>query len=139
MPKVAILPEILPADGDRFTIADLAREFDVTPRTIRFYESEGLIAPHREGQQRVYSRRDRARLGWILRGKRVGFSLADIRELMDMYETAGPAPQRRALIEKCRIRIDTLERQRADIDDTISEIQAFVDAVDTSSAMSAAN
>ncbi|MGB3721465.1 MAG: MerR family DNA-binding transcriptional regulator, partial [Pacificimonas sp.] len=79
-----------PASAESFTIAELAREYDVTSRTIRFYEAEGLLAPKREGQNRIYSKRDRARLGWILRGKRVGFSLAEIRDLLDIYRTGGP-------------------------------------------------
>src|SRR5688572_12185500 len=71
---------------DSFTISDLSEEFGVTARALRFYEDEGLIAPQRIGLARVYSKRDRARLAWILRGKRVGFSLADIREMIDLYD-----------------------------------------------------
>jgi DNA-binding transcriptional MerR regulator len=71
---------------DSYSITDLAGEFGVTARALRFYEDEGLIAPQRIGLARVYSKRDRARLAWILRGKRVGFSLADIREMIDLYD-----------------------------------------------------
>ena len=69
-----------------FSISELAREFNITPRAIRFYESEGMIAPARQGQTRIFSVRDRARLGLIVQGKRVGFSLAEIREMLDLYD-----------------------------------------------------
>jgi DNA-binding transcriptional MerR regulator len=111
---------------DSFGITDLAREFDVTPRTIRFYEGEGLIHPTRRGSQRLYSRADRARLAWILRGRAVGFSLADIRELLDLY-APGPArrDQLKAALAKSRERIAALEAQRAAIDATITELEQF--------------
>lgn len=109
-----------------FTITDLAREFGVTPRTLRFYEDEGLIHPKRRGTTRLYSRADRARLAWILRGRSVGFSLADIRDLLDMY---APGPARRIQIEatlaKSRERIAALAGQRAAIDATIAELEQF--------------
>ena len=70
-----------------YSISELAQEFDITPRTIRYYEDEGLITPTREGQTRIYSHKDRIRLKLTLRGKRLGFSLAEIRELFDMYDT----------------------------------------------------
>src|SRR5882762_6796626 len=69
-----------------FSISDLAREFDITPRAIRFYEDQGLLAPRREGQRRIYTPRDRTRLKLTLRGKRLGLTLSEIRELIDMYE-----------------------------------------------------
>ncbi len=72
--------------GKSYTITDLCEEFSVTPRALRFYEDEGLISPRRQGLSRVYGWRDRARLAWILRGKRVGFSLAEIREMIDLYD-----------------------------------------------------
>jgi DNA-binding transcriptional MerR regulator len=112
--------------ADSFTITALAREFDVTPRTIRFYEGEGLIHPSRRGSQRLYSRADRARLAWILRGRAVGFSLADIRELLDLY---APGPARRgqlkATVAKVRERIAALDAQRAALDATIAELEQF--------------
>ena len=74
--------------NETFTIGDLAREFDVTLRAIRFYEDEGLLAPRREGSRRVYSKRDRVRLKLILRGKRLGFSLAEVREMLELYDSA---------------------------------------------------
>ncbi|MDO9488862.1 MAG: MerR family DNA-binding transcriptional regulator, partial [Sphingomonadaceae bacterium] len=93
----------------------------------RFYEDEGLIAPERRGLQRIYSHRDRARLAWILRGKRVGFSLAEIREMIDLYDAGdGRARQRALTIERCRDRIEALTEQRLDIDDMIDELKRFV-------------
>ncbi|MFN7398503.1 MAG: MerR family transcriptional regulator [Sandaracinobacter sp.] len=109
-----------------FTITDLSREFAVTSRTLRFYEDEGLIHPLRRGTTRLYSRGDRARLAWILRGRAVGFSLADIRDLLDMY-APGQArrPQLQAALAKSRERISALNDQRAAIDATIAELEQF--------------
>ena len=72
---------------ENYKISDLAKEFDITTRSIRFYEDEGLIQPDRKGSMRIYNRRDRTRLKLILRGKRLGFSLAEIRELFELYDT----------------------------------------------------
>jgi DNA-binding transcriptional MerR regulator len=118
-------------DRDAFSISDLCAEFEVTPRALRFYEDEGLIGPERRGLQRIYSHRDRARLAWILRGKRVGFSLAEIREMIDLYDIGdGRRIQRQVTIEKCRTRIATLEAQKRDIDAAIAELNDFLAVVE---------
>lgn len=114
-------------DRATFTITDLSAEFGVTPRALRFYEDEGLIAPERRGMVRIYSHRDRARLAWILRGKRVGFSLADIREMIDLYDVGdGRQTQRLVAMERCRERIDALQHQKNDIDAAITELTEFL-------------
>lgn len=121
-----------PADPAKtqFTIGDLAREFDTTLRTLRFYEDKGLLHPRREGQQRLYSRRDRARLGLILRGKRVGFSLGEIRAMLDLYDLRdGQATQMRVALSKFETQIETLKRQREDIDEAIVELSRTIEIV----------
>jgi len=109
-----------------FSISELAREFDVTPRAIRFYEDQGLLAPRREGQRRVYTPRDRTRLKLTLRGKRLGLSLSEIRELIDMYE---PGRDERAQLERFLSVLEShkksLVQQRADIEAQLAEIETF--------------
>jgi len=118
------------SSGDReraeYSIGDLAREFDVTPRAIRFYEDQGLLAPRRAGQRRIYTQRERTRLKLTLRGKRLGLSLSEIRELIDMYE---PGRDERPQLERFLTALGThkaaLEQQRTDIEAQLSEIAAF--------------
>lgn len=122
--------EPLPDRAD-FSISDLSNEFGVTARALRFYEDEGLIAPQRRGTARVYSPRDRARLAWILRGKRVGFSLAEIREMIDLYDIGdGRRAQREVTIARCRDRIALLSAQKHDIDAAIEELTQFIAVIE---------
>lgn len=110
----------------RHSISDLAREFDITPRAIRFYEDHGILAPQREGSggmRRVYSARDRTRLKLTLRGKRLGLTLAQVRELIDMYESPkDAAAQARKFLAILAAHRATLEQQREDIEVTLAEI-----------------
>src|SRR5437868_14172841 len=100
-----------------YSISELAREFDVTPRAIRFYEDQGLLAPRRDGQRRIYTPRDRTRLKLTLRGKRLGLTLSEIRELIDMYEPGrDERPQLERFLAVLQARNDSLEQQRADSD-----------------------
>ena len=123
----ALAPIETRTDRESFSISDLSAEFGVTARALRFYEDEGLISPERRGLQRIYSHRDRARLAWILRGKRVGFSLAEIREMIDLYDIGdGRQVQRQVTLERCRDRIALLKRQKVDIDAAIAELEDFV-------------
>ena len=130
MPVVA--PPAAPAakspaarDAQRiYSIAELAREFAVTPRTIRFYEDEGLIRPRRQGLTRLYAVGDRAKLSWILRGKRLGFSLAEIKQLLDLYQVDRTGVQQmRELLRRSRSHIVDLERRRRDLDAQIGDFK----------------
>jgi len=109
-----------------YSIGEMCEAFGVTARALRFYEDEELISPERRGTTRLYTDRDRARLTWILRGKSVGFSLNDIRELLDLYDLGDQRQtQMAATLERCRERIAVLERQKVDIDATIAELGEF--------------
>jgi DNA-binding transcriptional MerR regulator len=112
------------ARSEFFTVNQLAEELGITARAIRFYEAKGLIAPRRAGTTRVFDRRDRARLLLVLRGKRLGFSLASIREFLDLYDAdRTQAAQLRLLLDSTRERIRELERQRLDLDQTLRELR----------------
>ena len=109
-----------------FSISDLAHEFDVTPRAIRFYEDQGLLSPRRDGQRRIYTLRDRTRLKLTLRGKRLGLTLSEIRELIDMYEPGrDQRPQLARFLAVLALHKASLLQQQADIEAQLSEIQAF--------------
>jgi DNA-binding transcriptional MerR regulator len=109
-----------------FSISELAQEFDITPRAIRFYEDQGLLAPRREGQKRIYTPRDRTRLKLTLRGKRLGLTLSEIRELIDMYEPGrDERPQLERFLAVLEAHRASLLQQRADIEAQLSELQAF--------------
>ena len=116
-------------EAARYTITELAQEFDVTPRAIRFYEDQGILQPQRTGRSgltRVYSNRDRTRLKLTLRGKRLGLTLSEIRELLDMYE---PGRDERPQLERFLAALEShrgaLEQQRTDIEAQLSEIAVF--------------
>ena len=119
------VPTEMPRDPQRiYSIAELAREFAITARTIRFYEDEGLIKPRRQGLTRLYSAGDRTRLGWILRGKRLGFSLAEIKELLDLYQVDRTGvSQLRELLRRSRLHIEDLESKRRDLAAHIEEFK----------------
>jgi DNA-binding transcriptional MerR regulator len=110
-------------DQDTFTIRHAVREFNVTSRTLRFYEEKGLLRPRRVGQERLYTRRDRARLKYILMGKSVGFSLDEIREMLDLYDLGDrQVSQLDTTLSKVRGRIARLETQKLDLDRAIAEL-----------------
>lgn len=126
MPSVT---EVTSADGPRWTVGELAEELGVTTRTLRFYEAEGLISPARSGSMRVYGARDRGRLKLILRGRRLGMSLQECREIVDMYD--GAASSERAQLEVLLARLDEiagdLRARQADLRRTLAEIGEVAD------------
>jgi DNA-binding transcriptional MerR regulator len=124
MEKTALMPQ--GSDDTCYSISDLAREFDITPRTIRFWEDQGLLYPRREGQARIFSRRDRTRLKLALRGKRLGLSLLRIKEMIAMYDTArDESSQLLKFLDVLAERRAAYERQREDIEAVLEEIAGF--------------
>jgi len=107
---------------EKYKISDLAKEFDITTRSIRFYEDEGLIQPERKGSMRIYNRRDRTRLKLILRGKRLGFSLAEIRELFELYDTHQGDTQLTEMLKIIDEKEAVLMRQLDDINNMLSDL-----------------
>ena len=112
-------------EGRRFSISELAREFDITTRSIRFYEDQGLLNPAREGQTRIYSKQDRVRLKLTLRGKRLGVSLAEIRELFDLYDAdKSSRTQLQTMLGLVEEKRETLQQQMEDIRMVLLELDA---------------
>jgi DNA-binding transcriptional MerR regulator len=108
---------------DLYSVTELANELGITPRAIRFYETKGLLNPQRAGTTRVYTHRDRARVLLILRGKRLGFSLADINEYLDLYDVdPSKVKQSKMMLDKIDQRVRELEQQREDLETTLMEL-----------------
>jgi DNA-binding transcriptional MerR regulator len=111
-------------------IGEMAKEYGVTLRTLRFYEDKGLLTPKRDGSTRLYSRRDRTRLKLILLGRKVGFSLRDVKQLMDLYDPTGAnTKQLRLVLDKSEKQLGRLQKQRMVIDDAIGELNAHMETV----------
>src|SRR5947207_11224104 len=118
------------AGQEIFTIRELTKEFGISARTLRFYEEKALVAPRRDRQDRLYSRRDRARLRYVLMGKAVGFSLEEVREMLDLYDLGdGQVTQLKVALAKFGERIERLERQKSDIDRIVAELMRASDAM----------
>ncbi|MGV6871753.1 MerR family transcriptional regulator [Pseudochelatococcus sp. B33] len=117
----------VPGQTDRlYSVTELGQELGVTPRTLRFYEDQGLIAPRRAGNNRIYTHRDRARMILILRGKRLGFSLRDIKEYLDLYDAdRTQREQLRMLLERVNTRRQQLEEQRIALDEALAELDVI--------------
>lgn len=126
------MPTDLRRPARTYTIRQLCLEFKCTPRALRFYEDKGLLNPARDGMNRVYSYRDRGRLVLILRGKRVGLSLSEIGEILDLYEAdESGAQQAVKSLRKFQERIVALEQQKKDIDDAIAQLQTGINAMES--------
>lgn len=115
---------------DYFRIGDMAREFDVTLRTLRFYEDKGLLSPKREGSTRLYTHRDRTRLKLILLGRKVGFTLRDVKQMIDLYDPSGSnAKQLRVTLEKSEKQMGRLVKQRESLEQAIADLGELIDTV----------
>jgi DNA-binding transcriptional MerR regulator len=120
-----------PSRERTYSITELCREFNVTPRTLRFYEQKGLLSPARRGWTRLFSYRDRARLQLILRGKRVGFALEEIKEMLDLYNLRdGQVTQLKVASVKMRERLEALRKQRVELEEAIADLERTCDIVD---------
>lgn len=114
-----------------YSITELCREFGITPRTLRFYEQKALISPARRGWTRLYSYRDRARIKLILRGKKVGFALEEIKEMLDLYNLRdGQMTQLKVASVKMRERLSALRQQRVELEEAISDLERTCEIVD---------
>lgn len=113
-------------DEEQYSITEMAREFEITTRAIRFYEDQGLLSPARSGLTRIYSGRDRVRLKLVLRGKRLGFTLKEIAAILDMYDAEpGETGQLQYMLDRLQEQRDVLEKQRDDIDLTLAELDVI--------------
>ncbi|HKG75535.1 MAG TPA: MerR family DNA-binding transcriptional regulator [Aestuariivirgaceae bacterium] len=120
-----------PSRERTYSITELCREFNVTPRTLRFYEQKGLLSPARRGWTRLFSYRDRARLQLILRGKRVGFALEEIKEMLDLYNLRdGQVTQLKVASVKMRERLEALRKQRVELEEAIGDLERTCEIVD---------
>lgn len=118
------------ADEEYVRIGEMARKYGVTLRALRFYEDKGLIAPKRDGSTRLYSRRENARLQLILLGRKIGFSLRDVKQIMDLYDPSGTnIKQLRLALDKSEKQMTRLQKQRAVVDDAIGELTKLMDDV----------
>lgn len=118
------------AEDGYFRIGEMARSYGVTLRTLRFYEDKGLLSPKREGPTRLYTRRDRSRLRLILLGRKVGFSLRDVKQMMDLYDPAGSnAKQFRVVLDKSEKQLTKLHKQRAVIEEAIGDLSELMSEV----------
>ena len=117
--------------SELYSVTELAEDLGITPRTLRFYEDKNLLNPRRAGNARVYTHRDRGRMILILRGKRLGFTLSEIREWLELYESdTAQVEQMRKLIGKAAERLAALQQQRQDIDATITELMDIIGAAE---------
>lgn len=127
--------QLVDTDHQEFSIGELSQEFGISARALRFYEEEELIAPRREGSARIYSRRDRARVAWIIRGKSVGFSLDEIREVLDLYDLGdGRRTQKEVAVRRCRARATELELRVKELSAMIETLSDFADRVERENA-----
>ena len=118
------------ADEEFVRIGDMARKYGVTLRALRFYEDKGLIAPKRDGSTRLYSRKDNARLKLILLGRKIGFSLRDVKQIMDLYDPSGAnTKQLRLALEKSEKQMSRLQKQRAVVDEALNELSNIMSIV----------
>ncbi len=123
-------PDLTGEDAEFMRIGEMAKRYDVTLRALRFYEDKGLLAPKREGANRLYSRQDRARLGMILLGRKVGFTLRDVKHMIDLYDPEGPnTRQLKVTLERSVKQMKRLESQRAELDEAIGDLDKLMESL----------